>query len=253
MPRKQIPEEPAKGAPAWIVSFSDMVTLLLAFFVLLQTFAKTQDPDLFYAGQGSFQRAISGFGLASWFQGKMANPIADFRKLKYPTDTEADQDSTDRLIDPNDENIRKIFKDLSDTLDVKTDDMAEDAVSVIVTPITFEHSQARLDDKATKYIKAFAGDLKQSAHRNVNVYVVGLAADEKNIRKRWMLSAKRAARVQLVLTAALAGDRNRKWLIDSWGAGAQKAFGVDVKGASVIIAVEKPSNWRYLNWSVCYG
>ncbi|MCD6365807.1 MAG: OmpA family protein [Planctomycetes bacterium] len=237
MPRRKKPEEPKQGTAVWIVSFSDMVTLLLAFFVLLQTFAKAQDPDLFYAGQGSFQRAISGFGLTSWFKGRMANPIADYHKLKYPTSIKADRDSTDRLIDPNDERIREMFKDISDALDVKAEDMAADTVTVIVTPIRFEPSDAELNEQAMKYIEALAGDIKQSAHRDVNIYVAGLAADEKNKRRRWMLSARRAARVQLVLSEALASDQNRKWLVDSWGAGAGEAFGVDAKGAYVVIAI----------------
>ena len=37
-------QDKGNSVPAWIVSFSDMVTLLLAFFVLLQSFAKVQDP-----------------------------------------------------------------------------------------------------------------------------------------------------------------------------------------------------------------
>ena len=63
MAAKKRQEEEAEGAPAWIVSFADMITLLLAFFVLLQSFAQEQDPELFHQGQGSFRRSISGFGI----------------------------------------------------------------------------------------------------------------------------------------------------------------------------------------------
>ena len=45
------PQEEQDKVPAWIVSFSDMITLLLAFFVLLQSIALEQDPALFHMGQ----------------------------------------------------------------------------------------------------------------------------------------------------------------------------------------------------------
>jgi chemotaxis protein MotB len=46
MAAKKRQEEEPEGTPAWIVSFADLITLLLAFFVLLQSFAKEQDPEL---------------------------------------------------------------------------------------------------------------------------------------------------------------------------------------------------------------
>ena len=38
--KKKNPDDGKPKVPGWIVSFSDMITLLLAFFVLLQSFAK---------------------------------------------------------------------------------------------------------------------------------------------------------------------------------------------------------------------
>ena len=51
-PRLVIEEEGTK-VPGYIVTFSDMVTLLLTFFVMLLTLADVQDPELFDKGRDS--------------------------------------------------------------------------------------------------------------------------------------------------------------------------------------------------------
>jgi chemotaxis protein MotB len=51
------PEEVEEGAPAWMVTFADMVTLLLTFFVLLLSFANT-DAQKFKEMLGSLKDAF---------------------------------------------------------------------------------------------------------------------------------------------------------------------------------------------------
>ncbi|MDD5011702.1 MAG: flagellar motor protein MotB, partial [Phycisphaerae bacterium] len=51
MSRKSAPQDNPPSVPAYIVTFSDMVTLLLTFFVLLISLAKMQDPEKFNAGR----------------------------------------------------------------------------------------------------------------------------------------------------------------------------------------------------------
>jgi len=41
--KQQVTEEKGAGAPAYLVTFSALVTLLMLFFVLLLTLAKSQD------------------------------------------------------------------------------------------------------------------------------------------------------------------------------------------------------------------
>jgi chemotaxis protein MotB len=62
------PEEPAKcpaceecvaGAPTWMATFSDLVTLLLTFFVLLLSMAKTETAK-YEAAMGSIRNAFGG-------------------------------------------------------------------------------------------------------------------------------------------------------------------------------------------------
>lgn len=56
-------EEPPRGTPSYMVSFGDMMTLMLTFFILLCTFAKKREAGFIAAGVGSFRRAINSFGL----------------------------------------------------------------------------------------------------------------------------------------------------------------------------------------------
>lgn len=52
-------EECVPGLPGWMATFSDMVTLLLTFFVLLLSFAKTET-EKFQAALGSVRNAFGG-------------------------------------------------------------------------------------------------------------------------------------------------------------------------------------------------
>ena len=57
--RKQFePDEPA-GAPDWMVTFSDCMTLLLTFFVLLLSFSSFSDDDVFYRLKVIFSEQFS--------------------------------------------------------------------------------------------------------------------------------------------------------------------------------------------------
>ena len=53
------PEECPEGIPAWMATFADLVTLLLTFFVLLLSFAKTESAK-YEAALGSIRNAFGG-------------------------------------------------------------------------------------------------------------------------------------------------------------------------------------------------
>ena len=52
-------EECVPGLPGWMATFSDMVTLLLTFFVLLLSFAKTETAK-YESALGSIRNAFGG-------------------------------------------------------------------------------------------------------------------------------------------------------------------------------------------------
>lgn len=81
MPKKR-PEEAPKGSPAWMATFSDLMNLLLCFFVLLFSMS-TVDADKFQQVIASLQSSISILpaGGASIGEGEMIS--AGVRQLEF--------------------------------------------------------------------------------------------------------------------------------------------------------------------------
>ena len=104
------PEEEKNEVPAWIVSFSDMITLLLSFFILLQAFAKERDPELFFVGQGSFKRAIAGLGMPSLLLGRQDSQRKEFRRKRHPAEDETTEKRS-RSLDERNAKIRRAIID----------------------------------------------------------------------------------------------------------------------------------------------
>ena len=63
-------EEKEAGAPAWMVTYGDMMTLLLTFFVLLLSFSSIQESK-FERAMGSLKRALGVMKYSSGLQQKM--------------------------------------------------------------------------------------------------------------------------------------------------------------------------------------
>ena len=61
--RKHHPHDPPPGTPPWLISFGDMMTLFLCFFIMLVTMAKQQDAGLMASGLGPFVAALDSHGM----------------------------------------------------------------------------------------------------------------------------------------------------------------------------------------------
>ncbi len=246
--RKPPPQEQADEVPAWIVSFSDMITLLLAFFVLLQAFAHQRDPELFFAGQGSFRRAISGMGIPDWLYGRQPSAKRSFLRIRYPMEETPETEYREKQRNPDneDENIRRIFQELSKIMEARCVDIDEKPINVVATPIQFTASSDELNEKSREYLKRFAMDLIQSVNpREAKICVVGFAKDVAVMDKSLILSTRRAEAVERYLLGALRNSAggSLRWRSYSWGAGAggswSRAFGIVPDRSYIVLAVMK--------------
>jgi chemotaxis protein MotB len=217
---KKRPEEKGPGVPGWIVSFSDMVTLLLAFFVLLQTFAQDRDPELFYQGQGSFQRAIQGMGVPDWLFGKKDNPEFEYAKPHHTVPEQKGPKTRGRIINARDEEVRQRFDEIKAKLQHDVTDVKEEVVSVVHAPIQFAPGRGDLGPKDKQFLDDFAKELNETlAEKRLTIYVVGTAADLGGNEEQWMASAERAMAVEQFLRTALGKPLwDRRWRLHAWGA-----------------------------------
>jgi len=219
---KQPGAEEKRGAPAWLISFTDMITLLLSFFILLQAFAKVRDPELFYAGQGGFQRAISRLGLPDWLFGQPERIRLKYLNQKHPMEEDTENEYPLQVIDAQDEKIRKLFQELRRLRRTEVGDQWGRPAQWLATPIRFGPSGIDLHDAGKEFLRDLARDLRHYGGSGApRVSVIGLAPDATTPRDRWTLSARRASVVEAFLTSLLRKELNHRGVeIDSWGGGA---------------------------------
>jgi len=209
----------SKELPAWLVSFTDMITLLLSFFILLQAFATVRDPELFQRGQGGFRRAIEGLGIPDWLYGQRESVPRQFTLQKHPVEEDPTNLDRRRIIDAEDEKIRRLFEDLRRLQRMQATNHEGAPARLLATPITFDPGDMRLGETAQAYLADFAADICVAAAAPI-IYVIGLAPDARDPATQWQWSAGRAAAVQACLEQNLARQPpTRRAHVDSWGAG----------------------------------
>ncbi|HCO96652.1 MAG TPA: hypothetical protein DIU00_22395 [Phycisphaerales bacterium] len=227
-PRLVIEDGGAK-VPGYIVTFSDMVTLLLTFFVMLLSLASTQEPELFNKGRDAFLDSIRYIGLGLFFGKGEAAPMGQY-KIKHYIDN-PDELAENRTIDAKAEELRRILERLKQMTTIVPSQIAAKKANYSVANVHFLPGRVGLDGSAKTFLTGFSRDLQQDTGREpVDLYVLGLAPDGKNEKEQWLLSARRAQKVADFLRNNLfpdlssqrqlgpAGGRS-KWSVYSWGAG----------------------------------
>jgi len=208
----------AKGSqvPAYIVTFSDMVTLLLTFFVMLLSLANVQDPELFNKSRNAFIEYMRNCGLGM-LEGKKTTAEFGKIKIKYCI-SDFDEDASVRTIDAKEEELRRIFKEISQSMTTKRSQIVAKKANFSVTNISFSPGEAWLNEPARMFLTQFAADLQQdTGSGEIKLYVLGLAGDEQTEKRQWILSAKRAQAVADFLNNILPSQFQGQ--VYSWGAG----------------------------------
>jgi len=185
----------ASGAsvPAYIVTFSDMVTLLLTFFVMLLSMAQVQDPELFNKSRDAFNESINCYGLGI-LMGKQISPEFNEKMMKYFIE-EPDSQQTKRTIDSREETLRRLFNQVAKSMNTTPSRINVRLSDYVPTGIYFERGQTDLDTADRQYLDRMALEFPQQADPGLRLYVLGLASEESTEQRQWSVSSTRAQRV----------------------------------------------------------
>ncbi len=219
--KRQVIEEKRGGAPAYLVTFSALVTLLMLFFVLLLTLAVVQDEGILGKGryaetQESFLRSIKTFGLGVLYHRKTTPDFGNI-KIKYSI-SNPDKQFEGRTIDAGEEELRRAFKSVSRSAKTMPSQIVAQKTNFSVTNISFLPGEALLNEPAKKFLTQFAVNLQQDTDSGeVKLYVLGLARNERTEKRQWILSARRAQAVADFLKRLLPSQLQCP--VYSWGVG----------------------------------
>ncbi|MHC5067546.1 MAG: flagellar motor protein MotB [Planctomycetota bacterium] len=105
-----LPESKKPGVPAYMVSFGDMVTLLLTFFILLVALADTQEAGLVAAGRGPIVQHILSVGRPGILAGRLQEHRRRYKRDNWwIPNQEGDPDQLELVIDRLERELRLRF------------------------------------------------------------------------------------------------------------------------------------------------
>lgn len=226
MSSRSRPPEESVQVPVWVITFSDMTTNLLTFFVLLLSLGQIRDDTLFDDGH-----RISYFFLQSVKAAFGVPDVTNFDYAKIKHRLENPEQPKGITIDARGEQTRRLFETLRRSMQTLPSQVTAGRVDFEVANVGFAPGQADLDSAGRQWLSRFCLDLQQNLDpARTLLYVVALAGDEASEEQQWLLSARRAQavadflrRVSLEPAAVRAAGKvdinSSPWHILWWGAG----------------------------------
>jgi len=147
----RLQEETTPGAPAYMVSFGDMMTLILTFFILLVSLSKTQDAGLLAQGVGSFIVAIESHGLPGIMPESERKEVFEHLRRRFNLPPE---DDPDRRADPLDAADLELIRSRAVEALKPHDETGFPRVAL------FEADSAALTDEAREYLERLASSMR---------------------------------------------------------------------------------------------
>ncbi len=198
------------GAPAWMASFADMCTLLLTFFILLLSFAKTETAK-YEAAMGSIRNAFGGNVLKAGEVVQLGKspsdaltmmdaetPAAPFPINFLTSEGLLDKKEINRESDAQLSQVQSMLKDNELTQDVDVYEMPESIVVRLKEKINFKNGSTAIEDIN---IQVFERLIKLMRENAWNIMVEGHAEKNETFKDgdAYSLSSARALAVSKAL------------------------------------------------------
>jgi len=202
--RNEPEEEQSEGAPEWLVTYSDLVTLVLTFFVLLFSMAtidKQKFMDVAKSLRSSFNY-ISGGDTFDTNSGKDMIAILEHNNgyLKEPEEgntTEGEEvKSKAAVVDDVKKELEKTIKEENMSENVKLLETDDKVILRIDSIILFDSGYADIKKDGLNALGKIGGMLKKlSNHIIVEGHTDNVPINNSRFPSNWELSAKRSINV----------------------------------------------------------
>ena len=167
------------------------------------------------------------FGLGALIA-REERPDLGFIKIKYSI-IEGDNLERQRTINAKEENTRKLFKEISESMKTLPSKVTAKKSDFNLTDISFTEGSSELNDSAKEFLNSYCTQLQQSnGSRPLKLYILGIASEQISEKQQWILSAKRAKAASDYLRSILSSSSKTQgstssqwsnWSLYWWGAG----------------------------------
>ena len=140
-----------KGAPAYLVSFGDMMTLILCFFILLVAMSKTRSFGLMARGLGSFVVTVRSMGLTGVLSGHEEQAI--FEQMRRRFNLPPEDDPARRAVH-EDASLKELIRASSVEKLTPHDEVRQYRIA------SFDRGDATLSANSQRYLDALAESLR---------------------------------------------------------------------------------------------
>lgn len=214
----RIIEDDAPKAPAYIVTFTTLTALLLAFFVVLVSMGTIRDDTLLDEGEGGGWSFLESFKAGFGASRKLDTGSAYYYAVENP-----EEDEDGRTLDASSERVRRILRKAASFGTVTRSPMTAEKVNFALTDIHFTSDEVTINKEAERFLREFcASVMLDESPAKVKLCVLCLGSNDKSGEKELVLAAKRARAVEDFLRDNL--PDTGKWSMYSWGASTESIW-----------------------------